>query len=53
DLVDVIHTDGRFTIGELAERAPKLLEGRPRFPSMALTMEEMGVGFVGRHAGDR
>jgi len=49
DLVDVIHTDGRFTIGELAKKASKLLEGRPRFPSVALTMEEMGAGFVARH----
>jgi len=49
DLVDVIHTDGRFTIGELAKKASKLLEGRPRFPSVALTMEEMGAGFVARY----
>lgn len=51
DLVDVIHSDERFTIAELAEKAPQLLEGRQAFPSMALTMEEMGIGFMARHGG--
>lgn len=50
-LLDVVQAEDRWTVEELAEAAPGLLENRPALASIGTSTEEMGMQFMSRQLG--
>ncbi|KAA0232989.1 MAG: putative short-chain type dehydrogenase/reductase [Acidimicrobiales bacterium] len=48
-LLEPLTADDRFTVEELTERAPQLLEGRPELASTGTPLQEVTVSFLKRH----
>jgi len=47
-IAELVNTDGRWTIEDLAKEVPKMLEGRPQLASTGTSLEEITVGWAGR-----
>lgn len=48
-LLEPLSAEDRFTVEELAERAPQLMEGRPELVSTGTPLQEVTVSFLKRH----